>query len=89
MDIHRETPISLVDVARRFNKDPRTVRNWTKRKDNPLYAEPAGGTWMTTLEEVARWLKAARKRRLATVPIATCDRQHEAAEKRLKEVHRI
>jgi hypothetical protein len=90
IDIARETVISLVDVARRLDVDVRTVRNWTKRPDNPLYAEPFGGKWVTTLEELQRWGRAGKKRKTsAAVSVVTNNRQHHAAAKHLQEVHGI
>lgn len=87
IDILRETPISLIDVARRLDVKVRTVRNWTKRAVNPLAVEKFGGKLVTTLEELQRFGRrgmggSATSKTRHPRPTAPT-----AAGKHLKEVH--
>jgi len=49
---------SLSEIAARFNKSVRTIRNWknAKRK-NPLPAFPVGNEWWLTEELIQDWFR--------------------------------
>lgn len=85
----RETTVSLKEVARRLDVHVKTVRNWRKRKKGKrLETEKYGGKVVTSWEAVERFREVLPSTQPAEIRPGI-QKRHEAALKRLEEVHGI
>lgn len=85
LDIQKETPVSLFEVAEKFNVTVTTVRKWTNpNKRHHLETAKIGGKRFTTWEAVQRFVEPDNPEAEKAAIIRA---SHERAMKVLRELH--